>query len=359
MFKNNNYIKVLIVLSFIIIFSGCSLYGPDTETMQIDPPPATLEMDNGNTSTTIDNTTLSNNDNTEQSTVQEEKVNLTIYFFDSKGDVVPLSMDLPKVVGIGQEVLDYMTIGGPAENLLPDGFRPVLPEGTKFSINVKKDEKLAIIDFSKEFLNYDAKSPADEKKILDAITWSITEFPTVDRVEIRVNGYPLEAMPTWNTPIIEPLSRTNGINLELANNINIGQTTPVTLYFDRMSGSNFNYLVPVTRLIPKTDNIAKATLEQLISGPKPGTNLTSSLLPSTKVLDVKVSDNLVVADFDDSLLGFDNQISDKLINMIVWSLTENTHIDSIQIKVMGNDELLPKKLSKPIMKPNTINLTIF
>lgn len=353
-------VLILILLSFVIVLSGCGLYGPE-ETMEIDPPPVTLELE-GNPDL-IETTDLT--DSTDSTTSMDavidgntQFIKQTIYFFDENNDVVPLTLEIPKVEGIGQQVLNYMTIGGPVEEILPEGFTPVLPEGTEFTMNIKTEEKLAIVDFSKDFLNYEAISPEQEKKILDAIIWSLTEFPTIEQVELRVNGYPLEEMPVWNTPVIEPLSRLDGINLELANNINIGQTTPITLYFYRSVG-DFNYLVPVTRLIPKTDDIAKSTLEQLIIGPKSGSNLTSSLLPTTKILSVKVSDELVVADFDDDILGYNQELSSEVIDMIIWSITANTHIPTIQIKVRGETNSLPDDLAKPIIKPELINTTVF
>lgn len=359
MLKFNKLGILLLALSLVVLLSACSLYGPAEETADIDPPPVILELDD-NTSSTIDSSStgfvaVTTDDVTADGV---EMVKQTIYFFDYTGDVVPLTLDIPKVEGIGQEVLQYMLVGGPAELLLPDGFRPVLPEGTKFSLNVKADEKLAIIDFSKEFLNYEAKSAADEKKILDAITWSMTEFPTVEKVEIRVNGYSLQSMPQYDTPVIAPLSRVDGINIELANNINIGNTTPVTLYFSKSYG-NFNYLVPVTRLVQKTDNIAKTTLEQLIIGPKTGSQLVSPILPTTKLLSVKVSDNLVVADFDEEILGINESLTVEQIDMIVWSLIENTHKPTIQIKIKGDTDVLPANLTAPIIAPEAINYTIF
>lgn len=345
-----------------LLFTGCGLYGPE-ETMEIDPPPTALEDQDTNVTLEITDLNMEQMNtgqvNTELMTEEDVKlVKLTIYYFDENGDVVPLTMDIPKVEGIGQQVLNYMTIDGPAEELLPAGFRPVLPEGTKFTMNVKAEEKLAVVDFSKEFLSYNAKSEAEEKKILDAITWSLTEFPTIDQVEIRVNGYVLETMPVWNTPIVGPLSRANGINLELANHLQLGNTDSVTLYFNRAT-QNFDYLVPVTRVIPKAENLAEATLEQLILGPRSGSQLTSPILPTTKVLKVEVSDQLLVADFDEELLGFNQQLSQEVIDMIVWSLSENIQTSTIQIKVKGETALLPEQAAKPIIRPHFINATIF
>jgi len=363
--KNNRLGIILIISMVVFLFTGCGLYGPE-ETMEIDPPPATLDVqDDSNitlevTDLNTENTVSDEEENQSDTEKQETQktVKLTLYYFDENKDVVPLTMDILKVVEIGQQALKYMTIGGPVEKLLPEGFFPVIPEGTTFTMNIKSDQKLAIVDFSKEFLTYEAESSKIEKKMLEAITWSLTEFPTIEQVEIRVNGYKLEEMPVWNTPIVGPLSRADGINIELANNIQVGQTTFVTLFFHRTTQNN-EYLVPVTRIIPKTENIAKATLEQLIIGPKSGSNLTSSILPTTKVLSVDISDQVLVADFDEEILGFNEQLSQDVIDMLVWSLTENTHLPAIQIKVKGETKLLQENVGKPILRPATINRTLF
>jgi len=351
MFKKKP-IKLVFILSMVVILlSGCGLYGPE-ETMEIDPPPIT-EMQN-NAGTTLEvNELLPEQVQMATNEENQQLVNVTIYYFDQTGDVVPLTMDIPKVEGIGQEVLEYMTMNGPANGLLPTGFRPVLPAGTKFTMNVKTEEKLAIIDFSREFLSYEAANASEEKKILDAITWSLTEFPTIEQVELRVNGYPLETMPTFKTPVIGPLSRLDGINIELANNINIGQTTPITLYFNRVTEDG-EYLVPITRLIQKTDDLAKATLEQLILGPKSGTDLSVGLLPTTKILDIQLNDQIIVADFDEELLGVDQQLSPQVIDSIVLSLTENIEAASVQIKIKGEN----KPVSKPVNRPININASV-
>ncbi len=353
----HKWLGSLLILSLIVILlSGCGLYGPE-EAMEIDPPPASLEIEDLNPTIEVTNTEGGNQTSSTSTENASEMVTLTIYYFDQQGDVVPLPMAIPKVEGIGKEVLRFMTMGGPAEATLPEGFRPVLPAGTVSDMNVKFDQKLAIVDFSKEFLSYQAANSAEEKKILDAITWTLTEFPTVEQVEIRVNGYPLEVMPTWNTPVVGPLSRLDGINLELANNIHIGQTTPVTLYFQKGTEAG-SYLIPVTRLIPQTEDIAKATLEQLILGPKQDSRLIPALLPTTKVLDVSYQDDILVADFDKELLGFNDAVSQEIIEMIVLSLTENTEASSVQIMVNGQTEQ-SEALAKPIFRPNNINKSAY
>ena len=69
--------------------------------------------------------------------------------------------------------MEYLVANGPVTDMLPNDFRAVLPEDTELSVNIK--DGVATVDFSKEFKNY---QPEDEMKILQSITWTLTQFDT-------------------------------------------------------------------------------------------------------------------------------------------------------------------------------------
>lgn len=147
--------------------------------------------------------------------------------------------------------------------MLPNGFRAVLPADTQvLSVNLKQDGTL-VIDFSKEFANY---RPEDEKRILQAITWTVTQFDNVKRVKIRMNGHDQNVMPVNGTPISEELSRDDGINIETNGVVDITNTHPVIVYFLAQDGKQ-TYYVPVTRRVPNSeqDELA-AVVKELIKG---------------------------------------------------------------------------------------------
>jgi germination protein M len=256
----------------------------------------------------------------------------SIVLREIKSFFVPVSLTLPKEDGAAKQVLSYMVKGGPVENMLPNGFSAVLPEGTKvLGMTIKNG--VATVDFSKEFKQYDAKQ---ERRILDAVTRALTEFSNVKNVQIWVNGTPLSEMPVDSTPITQ-LGRTHGINLELAEGATPGNTTPVTVYFQGQLDDKRVYYVPVTRMVPRTDNVAKAAVEELIKGPKEGSPLFSSLLRTTKVLDVKQESNLVTVNLSDDILRYDDgrEANPEAVESLVLSLTESTGANQVQVLVEG------------------------
>ena len=96
--------------------------------------------------------------------------------------------------------------------------------------------------------NLKTYKPEDELKILEAITWTLTQFDSVDKVKLQMNGKELTEMPVNGTPISEKLSRANGINIDTSDVFDIANTKAVTVYYIGGEEGSF-YYVPVTRRV--------------------------------------------------------------------------------------------------------------
>lgn len=331
-----------------MLLSGCGLFGPEKEATSIDAPPQSevaVDVPNGPPSTDVSTT--------DGEVAANGTVERMVYLLDANGYVVPVSLTLPKVEGPAKQVLSYMVKGGPVESLIQGGFSAVLPQGTEVKGLLIKNG-VATVDFSKEFKGYEEK---DEKRILDAVTRAMTEFGNVKTVQIWVNGTPLTEMPAASTPITQ-LDRNHGVNLELADGAVPGNTTSVTVYFQGQLDDTRTYFVPVTRLVPATENVAKATVEELIKGPKQDSQLFSSLLRTTRVLDVKQESNLITVNLSNDILKYDEgkEASPEALESLVLSLTESTGAKQVQLLVEG------KPLSggtvdytKPVARPVLLN----
>ena len=339
------------VLSTTVLLSGCSLFGSQKPAASNPTDPPQLSQSSTESGKVVN---LTGDSLTEQGAVETSKsVGHPVYLSDANGYVVPVNLEIPKGESPAKQVIQYMIKGGPVEALKPQGFTALLPEGTKI-LGMTIKEGLATVDFSPEFKKYEAK---DEQKIVDALTYALTSFSTVKQVKIWVNGHPLETMPVNGAPVTS-LSRENGINMELANNIKPGNSTAVTLYFQSQGANNSTYYVPVTRLIPKSDDKALATLEELIKGPQHGENLFSSILPTTKVLSVKLTNGVAVVDFDDKILSYnDGKASPQALESILLSLTDTAAASKVQFLVNGKATLQAgdKDFSKPVAKPVQVN----
>ncbi|SCW46650.1 germination protein M [Paenibacillus tianmuensis] len=325
-----------------LLASGCSPSGKKEQSQQIDPPPAGADAmaTSGKVSRTIAN-----------------PMQVTVYAKDEKGFVAPIAVQVEKTQGAARKALEYMVDGGPVQGRLPAGFTSLLPKGTEIKgINIMEDQKLAIVDFSKMFTDYNLQ---DERKIMEAVTWTLTGFPSVEKVQLRVDGKPLKEMPVGSTPLDESLTRAIGINVEKPESVEYGQSTPVTLYFLNQNQENYSYYVPVTRLVPRTDNVAEVVIRQLIAGPDQKKGLVAVMAPGAELLKVEKTNDLITVNFSDNMLGPDKKAPAEALKAVVLSLTENTNAAAkVQILVNGDAKVNAtdnQSYAKPVSRPQTVN----
>lgn len=330
----------------VLLTSGCSMFKSE-EGQQIDPPPNVTGASGAVKGVTA----------VPGGATVEQGIQVTLYMKDMYGYVAPVSVRVPKTVAVAKTTLEYMVDDGASKGLVPAGFKGLLPKGTKvLGLDINKEKKTATVDFSKEFTqSYNA---TDERKMLEAVTWALTGFPDVKEVWIRVEGKELKEMPQGGLPVDGALSRGMGINLERAEGAEFGQTTPVTLYFLGQTDSNFTYYVPVTRMIKRTNDSIKATLEQLIAGPSDRSRLSSVMAKTVDVPKVEAADGLITVNFTDTLLGPDKKAPGEALQSVVLSLTELAGESKVQIKVNNDVKVNAtdnQVYSKPVSRPVNVN----
>jgi spore germination protein GerM len=116
---------------------------------------------------------------------------VSLYFGSSDGEhLVAVEKDIPKVTGIARETINAL-IEGPD---FQSGLLPTIPAGTQLlDINVKEDG-LCIVDFSKELVSNLAGGKLNEQLTVYSIVNTLTQFPTVDRVEFRMEGQKIDTL---------------------------------------------------------------------------------------------------------------------------------------------------------------------
>jgi germination protein M len=328
------------IIASVALLSGCSLSGTGGSA-QIDPPQNQLAGD------------------AEPVAAEAQNVfNSTLFVRDADGYIAPLGMKLPfDTPDVAKTTLQHMVKGGPGEALLPEGFTAVLPEGTEImSLDIDAATKTATVDFNKAFTKYPEE---DERDILEAITWAMTSFPSVEYVQLWVEGKALKEMPVALTPLDDPLSRKFGINIERASGVDYSRATPVTLYFMNQTADNFSYYVPVTRLIGWTEDVAGATVAELVKGPTEASKLEAVFLPTAGQNTVSMAGEHIQVDFDASLTASGDKLPAEGVKAVVLSLTETTPMKSVQITVGGETQVIGTDDvnygAQPVARPKVVN----
>jgi len=341
---------LIVLLSFAFILGGCGLLGGGSQ--KIDPPQSESYIE--------DESALEEND-AEDTTGEEtvgQSVMTELYLIDKNGYVVPQTISLPSQQGVAKQALEHLVVDGPVTNVLPNGFRAVLPAGTEVDVDIKDGH--ATVDFSKEFSNYEA---SDELKILQAVTWTLTQFDSVETVKLQINGHELTEMPVNKTPITSNLSRATGINIDTSSTFDITNSTPITLYYLGGEDNNY-YYVPVTKRVDiKGDDMVTAVVNELVKGPGSSSNLLTEFMYDVALIaepKIDKKEGKVALNFNENIYGsFEEKIvSQSLIDVLVLSLTEQKGIESVEVLVNGETSLVTedgKKLSDPVIRPEKVN----
>lgn len=342
------------VLTASMFLAGCGLFGQDNKE-SLDPPGEVTHLKEGENLEASPETETTAEENTD--TVMRD-----IYLIDKNGYVVAQSLPLPQTKSIAKEALMHLVSDGPISDMLPNGFRTAIPAGTEVDVDIQNG--VATVDFSEEFTSYDEK---DEKNILESITWTLTQFDSVNSVLLKVNGYPLTEMPKGGTPISDKgLSRADGINIDYADVGDITNTRPVTVYYLGQSDEK-PYYVPVTRRVSNSEkNDITAVINQLVEGPGLQTELVSALHNDVQLIEEpSIGEGNVSLNFNEFILGNSNEekiISKETLESIVLSLTEQEGIESVSITVDGAEEIVNEQgepLTAPVTRPEKVNTGSF
>ncbi|WP_314587043.1 GerMN domain-containing protein [Paenibacillus terrigena] len=337
-----------------LTLSGCGLFSKEANE-KIDAPPADVEMHMMNETDTL-------NVVKPTTTKPQIKNGLTVFLKDSSGMLAPITLDVQVKKGEDavKRALEMMVEDNKDKKLLPVGFQAVLPKGTVVK-NITRDteNKIATVEFSQQFADYNV---TDERKIVEAVTWAVTNDPSIQKVQLKLEGQTLNEMPVDGLPMDEPMTREMGINLEITDNGNVTymNSMPVTVYFSAVSPDNVQYYVPVTRLIEPSADIAAASLEQLIVGPLNSDALEPVMTPETKVKQIERTKDgtTITVDLTDSMFEANQKTPAEMLQAVILTLTENTAAKKVQIKINGETNVVGddnQNYGKPATRPTVVN----
>ena len=239
-----------------------------------------------------------------------------------------------------KDLTQGLIIGGEKSNIIPNGFRSIIPSGTEI-LDINLEEKILTINFSKELLDINEKY---EEKMLEAIIYSLTSIEGIDKVIIKVEGEVLSKLPHSKKILPTLLDKSYGINKSY-NLITPSNTESYTIYYV----SNFNdnqYYVPITKYVNKTkqDKI-KVIIDELSTSPIYETNLMSYLNSNVNLIDYSLDEQTLSLNFNESILSDNNgdKILEEVIYTISLSVMDNFTVKEVAILV-NNEEIYKNSL---------------
>lgn len=267
----------------------------------------------------------------------------TVYLLDSNDYVarVLISASNDSIISKATSLIDALTIGGKKENVIPNGFRSIIPSGTKV-IDIELEDGVLIINFSKDILDIDKKY---EDKMIESLTYTLTSINGIDSIKLLVDGKELKKLPNSNKLLPTFLDKSYGIN-KIYEITNVGNIDSYTVYFVNNVNDN-KYYIPVTKYVNdyKQDKI-RIIIDELASSFTYQSNLSSFLNENTKLLNYEVIDKQIKLNFNDMIFSdiTNNDVLEEVVYTICLSINDSIDIDSVVF--LANDrEILKKNIS--------------
>lgn len=347
-----------------VILTGC--FQGEQSMEEIDAPPHDAEaVNNEGKDSTGDKESAGEDVEDAEATDEEEEDAASdtaarqLYLIDADGMVVSQTLELPTEESkeVAKQALEYLVKDGPVTSILPNGFQAVLPEGTEILGLDTQEDGTMIVDVSKEFENYEAK---EELNILEAMTFTLTQFENVDKVQLRINGHSQTEMPVDGTPIKEGYTRANGINLKESDTLDLVDSQAVTMYYPAEHNES-RYYVPVTQHIENGDqDMFSSVVQTLIDGPGYNTNVTQVFNSQTSLTNKpSLKDGVLELVFSKEVLEDADKamISDEVMETLVRTLTEQEGVEAVEVKVEDMDQLVNENeeaYTEPVTKKSFV-----
>lgn len=257
-----------------------------------------------------------------------------LYYKDNENFLIPVMRYIPKGdLGVAKIALSAIIYSPETvQDISAAGLAPTLPMGTRINGAVIKENGLAIIDFSKEFLNFSSEKA--EELGIKAVVYTLTEFPNIKSVEIRVGGKKIEEMPK-GTEIANVLNRTE-INLQAVENLG-EKLFKVVVYYHKKGSGAYSYFVPVTKVVSSFENSVEAALNALLEGPVDGSSLKNPFPEGTQLLDVQINAGIAYVNFSEQILANqgDKASESAMMKAVTLTLKEFPEISKAKIFVNG------------------------
>lgn len=117
---------------------------------------------------------------------QAMQASVKLYFPNKKSnklEVETKTVNIKELMNIPYEKIINLLIEGPKNEEL----KVIVPEGTKL-LKSFMDKDCLVLDFTKDFLNYDTEQENEKENLIYSIVNSLTELTEVDKVKIIIEG---------------------------------------------------------------------------------------------------------------------------------------------------------------------------
>lgn len=224
-----------------------------------------------------------------------------------------------------KEIVEALTKNSKKSSYIRDGFKPIIPDGTKI-LDLKLEENVLTINFSKELLNV---AQSDEEKMIESLIYSLTEIKDIKKISINVEGNKLLKLPKSNKKLPDYLDKSYGIN-KIYNLDSLKESSKTTIYY-LSKNKDYYYYVPVTKVSNEKNERVEIIIKELKSTPIYHTNLISYLAASANMTSYELLESSISLSFNNYLIANmkEEDILEEVKYSIALSLRDTYGIDEV------------------------------
>lgn len=255
----------------------------------------------------------------------------TIYLLDSNDYIARTTIKgcLCDTLETIKDVTEGLITDGKKNDIIPNGFRPLIPSGTEI-LDLNLEEKVLTINFSKELLSINEKY---EEKMIESIIFTLTSIDGIDKIIIKVEGEVLKKLPNSGKILPDILDKSFGINKNYSL-VNTKDITSYTIYYVSKNNDE-SYYVPITKYVNgSSQDKIKVIIEELSTSPIYEKNLMSFLNSNVSLINYNLENDKLSLNFNDYIFNdASNSILEEVIYTISLSINDNYNIKDISFLV--------------------------
>jgi germination protein M len=267
--------------------------------------------------------------------VTDELIRETVvYYQDDAGYLVPVMRKIPWVEGIAKATLQVMMdTPEQQEDLMMMGLRPLLPADAKI-LGMSIKDRVAKLDLNSAVL--ECEDAVAENNMIQGIVMTLAGFSTIDQVQFLFDGKVVDAMP-HGTKVKDPIGPSD-INIEKSDDA-AADGAKVTVFFQSTSSSQYDYLIPVTRITSAENRTLETAILEMLKGPKDMDNMTIDIPPDTELLGIQMKDGITYINFSKEFKSLANSEESEamVLKAIKMAAMEFPEVGQVEILVEGKD----------------------
>ena len=251
----------------------------------------------------------------------DEKVDDVYYksvvFKDSDNDLIPISVNFHSEVELEEDIRNKIDLMK-SDEMIQYGLYPVISKDLEVqSVNLK--DHVLTVSFNDQLV-----ANQDAMDILEALTYVMTDYDDVERVNLQINEKNVSYIPNSTIPL-SSLTKSLGLNNFEETSAFLHQTVPVMVYHQKTI-EQYSYYVPTTMRVDENEPLTKQVQ-----------TILSYVQSKIHLLDAKLDNGVLTVDLDSNILLDNEKIDQTLEDLIVLSLSSLKDVKDVEIKINGED----------------------